>query len=124
MCKWLDRHIGNASYALHGGGKNSGRNRIALYFRCPHDASAFPDLEVADGTILPGYYSPNAPHGYGVTDDEAAMCNLYSPTTAQEAMRRLFAGLELERARWGMSSPLSVVKTEREPGVTNIRNQP
>ncbi|WP_245298929.1 SOS response-associated peptidase [Pseudotabrizicola sediminis] len=156
MYKWLDRHIGKASYALHGGGGNGGRDRIALYFRCPHDASAFadafPNLEVADGTILPGYYSPNAPHGNVVTDDEAAMCNLYSQTTAQEAVRRLFVGLEwsdgagnlepgsiypdrlapivrhssngleLVRARWGMPSPASVLKTERDPGVANVRN--
>lgn len=78
------------------------------------------------------------------------MCNLYSNTTAQEAMRRLFdrltdragnlepgrfypdqmapiirhdgAGLELVKARWGMPSPPSVLKTERDPGVTNVRN--
>ena len=78
------------------------------------------------------------------------MCNLYSNTTTQEAMRRLFdgitdragnlepgrfypdqlapiirhdgAGLELAKARWGMPSPPSVLKTERDPGVTNVRN--
>lgn len=78
------------------------------------------------------------------------MCNLYSATMPQEAMRRLFKDLtdnagnlepsrvypdqfapiirngadgpELVRARWGMPSPKSVLKTERDPGVTNIRN--
>lgn len=78
------------------------------------------------------------------------MCNLYSNTTAQEAMRRLFAGLadragnlaagsvwpdqaaaivrhgagglELVKARWGMPSPPAVLKTARDPGVTNVRN--
>ena len=78
------------------------------------------------------------------------MCNLYSNTTTQEAMRRLFdgitdragnlepgrfypdqlapiirhdgAGLELAKARWGMPSPPSVLKTERDPGVTNVRS--
>lgn len=78
------------------------------------------------------------------------MCNLYSNTTTQEAMRRLFPGLsdhagnlapgsiypdqlapiirngpdgpELVKARWGMPSPPSVLKTARDPGVTNVRN--
>lgn len=78
------------------------------------------------------------------------MCNLYSNTTTQEAMRGLFKGLkdragnlgpdrfypdqrapiirhtgdglELDIARWGMPSPPSVLKTQRDPGVTNVRN--
>jgi putative SOS response-associated peptidase YedK len=31
-------------------------------------------------------------------------------------------GLELVRARWGMPSPPGVLKTARDPGVTNVRN--
>jgi len=31
-------------------------------------------------------------------------------------------GLELARARWGLPSPPSVLKTARDPGVTNVRN--
>lgn len=78
------------------------------------------------------------------------MCNLYNVTTTQEAMRRLFADIddragnlapsniypdqlapivrngdsapELVKARWGMPSPPSVMKTARDPGVTNVRN--
>ncbi|MGC1488603.1 MAG: SOS response-associated peptidase [Albidovulum sp.] len=80
------------------------------------------------------------------------MCNLYTQTRAQEAMRRLFVGqtfydhtgnlepgkiypdqlapiirhgedeLELVKARWGMPSPPFVLKTQRDPGVTNVRN--
>nr|WP_170310753.1 SOS response-associated peptidase [Paracoccus endophyticus] len=80
------------------------------------------------------------------------MCNLYSQTRAQDAIRQLFGGsaftdttgnlqpgsvwpdqlapvvrhtdggLELARARWGMPSPPSVLKTARDPGVTNVRN--
>lgn len=78
------------------------------------------------------------------------MCNLYSNTTTQEAMRRLFSGLSdqadnlepgrvypdqpgaiirrgsdgltLTMARWGMPSPKFALKTERDPGVTNVRN--
>lgn len=81
------------------------------------------------------------------------MCNLYSQTRTQEAMRQLFqnhgwrdrtgnlepggvypdqqapiirnaedGGLELVKARWGMPTPPQFLKTERDPGVTNIRN--
>ena len=78
------------------------------------------------------------------------MCNLYSNTTTQELMRQLFsgltdragnlapgqlypdqlgpivrhgdAGLELVKARWGMPSPPGARKTQRDPGVTNVRN--
>ncbi|MFN7003740.1 MAG: SOS response-associated peptidase [Roseinatronobacter sp.] len=78
------------------------------------------------------------------------MCNLYSNTTTQEAVRRIVEGLsdragnltpgsvypdqlapivrngadgpELVKARWGMPSPPSVLTTARDPGVTNVRN--
>ncbi|MBB1493195.1 SOS response-associated peptidase [Paracoccus sp. MC1854] len=79
------------------------------------------------------------------------MCNLYSQTRAQEAMRQLFAAVdklgnlpvqpeiypdqmapivrtgadgerELVKARWGLPSPPSVLKTARDPGITNVRN--
>ncbi len=78
------------------------------------------------------------------------MCNLYSSTTTQEAMRRLFPGLNdqagnlqpgrvypnylapvvrhdggaltLTRARWGLPTPKFALKTARDPGVTNVRN--
>lgn len=78
------------------------------------------------------------------------MCNLYNSTTTQDAMRQLFNGLtdragnlepgrvypdqmgaiirhggdklELVKARWGMPSPKFALKTERDPGITNVRN--
>jgi putative SOS response-associated peptidase YedK len=79
------------------------------------------------------------------------VCNLYSNTTTQQLMRQLFngltdragnvapglfypdqmgaivrhgaeSGLELVKARWGMPSPPGVLKTQRDPGVTNVRN--
>ncbi|WP_229582707.1 SOS response-associated peptidase [Paracoccus sp. S-4012] len=152
---WLDRMLGRGEYACHGGGRGAGGDRLALYFRSPADADAFhiafPDLELADGTRLPGYSSPAAPFGRMAAEDEP-ICNLYNQTTTQEAMRSLFRGfaftdrtgnlepgevypdrhapiirhdgeaLELVRARWGMPSPPSVLKTARDPGVTNVRN--
>ena len=78
------------------------------------------------------------------------MCNLYSDTAIQDAMRGLFNGLsdrvgifgpgkfhpdqlapiirhsgdglELVTARWEMPSLQSDLKTRRDPGVTNVRN--
>lgn len=80
------------------------------------------------------------------------MCNLYSMTRAQDAVREFFAGvdladhsgnwpaaqyypdqsapilrhgdngLELAKARWGLPSPVFALKTARDPGVTNVRN--
>ena len=80
------------------------------------------------------------------------MCNLYSVTTTQEAMRRLYgvmvdntgnlppmtgvypdyaapivrnstAGRELAMARWGMPTPPQFLEGKKsDPGVTNIRN--
>lgn len=78
------------------------------------------------------------------------MCNLFASKVSQDALRRLFEGmtdragniqpgliypdqlapiirhddegLELVKARWGMPSPKFALKTERDPGVTNVRN--
>ena len=108
--------------------------------------------ELADGTRLPGYYSPYLPFGRPPVEDDP-VCNLYNQTRGVDAMRQLFAplqlanragnlepgeiypdrlapiirhaeggGFELVRARWGMPSPPSVLKTTRDPGVTNVRN--
>lgn len=151
---WLESRIGSSDYAWHGGGFVAGKQCNTLYFRdadaacaCLH---AFPDLELADGTMARGYASPYLP--FGRSEDDDTVCNLYTQTTSQEAMRRLFKGqifndragnlapgrvypdqlapiirhdnaaLELAMARWGMPSPSSVLKTVRDPGVTNVRN--
>jgi hypothetical protein len=63
MHDWLDQHLGRLNFALHSGGSSAGPDRIAVYFRRPADGQAFldafPELELADGTVLPGYYSPH-----------------------------------------------------------------
>ncbi|WP_313137760.1 SOS response-associated peptidase [Paracoccus jeotgali] len=152
--RWLEARLGRSQYAWHGGGRSGTRDRVALYFRAAEAAhaclTAFPQLELADGTCLPGYTSPYLP--FGRCEDEDNMCNLYNQTTTQEAMRQLFRGLsvtdrlgnlapgkvypdqlapiirhdgealEMAMARWGLPSPPSVLKTARDPGVTNVRN--
>lgn len=155
MHDWLDAHVGRADYAWHPGGQVGARDAVSLYFRTPGDAdaflSAFPELELADGTMLPGYTSPALPFGRKPPEDEP-VCNLYTQSRTQDAIRHLFQGfaftdrtgnlepgsiypdrlapivrhgadgLELARARWGMPSPASVLRTARDPGVTNVRN--
>ncbi len=49
-------------------------------------------LELADGTELPTYQSPNLPFGRGAGWSDP-VCNLYSMLKSQEAMRQLFDGL-------------------------------
>lgn len=153
MHTWLGKRLGKASFAIHSAGRNAAGETVSVYFRDPKDACAFlvafPDLQLADGTASPAYYSPHAPRGNAPIED-IDVCNLYNQTRAVDAMRQLFAGLEnrtgnlepgavypdrlapiirhrpdgleLVHARWGMPSPPSVLKTERDPGVTNVRN--
>ena len=66
---WLDREIGRGNHAKHGaGGRTIGaREFVSYYFRSPADAvrflAAFPQLELADGTVHRGYTSPALPFG-------------------------------------------------------------
>lgn len=111
---------------------------------------ANPALELADGTCEVWYNSPDLP--FGRQEEDEPVCNLYNQTRAVDAMRQLFTqkpfanltgnlepgsiypdqlapiirhgsdGIELTRARWGMPTPPAFLKTDRDPGVTNIRN--
>ena len=136
MHRWLDAAVGRGSYAVHGAGAGL-THATAWYFRTVEEAQAFvtkfPMLELADGTELPTYQSPNLPFGRGAEWSDP-VCNLYSMLKSQEAMRRLFDGLidragnmpplpgiypdysapiirngaegrELVMARWGMPTP-------------------
>lgn len=95
LYQWLEATLGRAEYAWHSSGSLGWRDCFALYFRTPADAeafhAAFPEIELADGTRLPGYYSPNLPFGRTPTEDDP-VCNLYNQTTTQQAMRQLFSG--------------------------------
>lgn len=152
---WLDAAFGRGNWAAHSGGRGpSGADTLALHVRHPEDGTRFlaahPHLVLADDTGCVTYSSPHLP--FGRADEEAPVCNLYTITRSQDAMRQLFggvkvtdrlgnleagriypdqvapivrhddAGYEIVRARWGMPSPPSVLKTARDPGVTNVRN--
>lgn len=125
--------------------------QTAFYFATTGDADtfmqAFPELELADGTLEITYTAPGFIHPLGQT----RMCNVYNQTTSQEAMRRLFNDLEdrtgnlqsgqvypnqvapivrhadgryiLQMARWGLPTPKSyLVGKNYDKGVTNVRN--
>ena len=136
MCRWLSTEIGDADCAMHGASE-AGKNACAFHFRDLVGArafmAAFPALELADGTNAPTYHSPAVPFGREA-QEESDVCNLYSMTRSQDAMRELFDGLkdrtgnlpalrgifpdmsapivrdgpegrDLVMARWGMPSP-------------------
>lgn len=97
MRTWLEQNIGRVNHAWHSGGSYLNGDRCAIYFRDPSAAAAFaaafPDFPIADGTVLPTYSSPFLPFGRARSyawEDEP-VCNLYSMTRANEAMRQLFA---------------------------------
>lgn len=152
--EWLRRQLGTQGHAWHGGGKGGIRDRVAIYFRHPQAAAefarAFPWLELADTVDAVTY---TAPDKSDFQSEIEAMCNLYSQTRSQDAIRQIVkgmqvtdrlgnlepgsvypdqlgpivrhdqsGGLEMTLARWGMPSPSGVLKTARDPGVTNVRN--
>jgi putative SOS response-associated peptidase YedK len=155
LYRWLDQEVGRGEYAFHAASAlGISRDAVAVYFRAPETAhrfvARFPDLLLADGTDSVVYTSPTLPFGRP-QDEKSPMCNLYSMTRSQGAMRRLFAGLEdragnmpplpgiypdypapivrnagegreLVMARWGMPTPPQYLAGKKvDRGVTNIR---
>ena len=151
---WLAREIGVGGFAVHSV-PALGTDATAFYFRDVETAKdfvdAFPDLRLADGTLFQHYDTPGMPHAIELLED-SAICNLYSLTKGQEAIRKLAEvisdktgnlpplpgifpdyaapvvrnaeeGRELAMMRWGMPSPAFVLKGRKaDSGVTNIRN--
>lgn len=137
MPDWLRENMGLSGFAWHGSRSVFG-NAVALYFRCVEDAAAtlaaFPQLVLADDTMSAVYTSPYIGPAAG-RGEEQDVCNLYSQTKSQEAMRQLFpaaqdrlgnmpplpgifpdypapivrnaeaGGREFVMARWGMPTP-------------------
>lgn len=59
----------------------------------------------------------------GLTDRAGNLApGRFYPDRIAPIIRHDGEGLELVKTRWGMPSPPSVLKTERDPGVTNVRN--
>ncbi len=151
---WLKKEVGWGFYAVYTS-RGLAADALGVYFRDIEGAraliSAFPDLILADGTESPAYTSP-VHDGAWQNDEWFGVCNLYSMTKAQDAMRALFDGLEdktgnlpplpgiypdyqapviskgetglvLSMMRWGMPSPTFALKGKKtDRGVTNVRN--
>lgn len=148
--QWLSDEIGPGHYAVHSSYALA-MDGMAVHLRLPEDATAlvqaFPDFVLADGVDCVSYSSP-----YKLANQEPDMCNLYSMTTSQAAIRDLVQiwrddtgnlpplpgiypnyqapvvtqsadGRVLEMMRWGMPSPTFALRTKSyDRGVTNVRN--
>ncbi len=150
MYDWLNTKVGFGGYAKHSEG-----HAAAFYFldveTAQHFIAAFPQLELADGTLSRTYSSP-AMDAAVDAGELLGVCNLYSITKGQAAIRELFDGITdatgnlqplpkvypdyhapvvanmeggrvLTMMRWGMPSPTFALQGKRtDRGVTNIRN--
>lgn len=151
---WLDSEVGRGDYATHGS-RGHGVDAMAVYLRDIDLARmmvrAFPDLELADGLDCISYSSPSQTVFWS-GEDLFGVCNLYSMSKGQAAIRELVKvwddrtgnmpslpgifpdtqapvvwnseeGRVLSMMRWGMPSPAFALKNRKtDPGVTNVRN--
>ncbi len=151
--QWLASYVGVGSYAWHSG-TTLGGSASSVYFRDLSEAKAFlsqfPSLELADATDKLPYNAVQVDEWK--SEDFLGVCNLYSMTSAQSAIRALFSdlddltgnlpaleaiypdypapvihrsenGLMMSMMRWGMPSPAFALKGKKtDRGVTNIRN--
>ncbi len=151
---WLNEELGPGHFANHST-STVGGSATAFYFRDLDNArqflEAFPMLNLADGTTSVAYSSPTH-SGMWQSEEFFGVCNLYSMTTTQDAMRELAKvwddqsgnlpvmtgifpdyaapvvkngdeGRVLTKMRWGMPSPEFALKGKKtDKGITNIRN--
>lgn len=151
---WLRTEIGPGYYAVYNS-RGLAVDALGVYLRDVENAraliAAFPDLILADGTESRAYTSP-IQQGAWQSEELLGVCNLYSMTKSQDAIRQLFDGLEdrignlpplpniypdyqapvltlqngdpvLSMMRWGMPSPAFALKGKKtDRGVTNVRN--
>jgi putative SOS response-associated peptidase YedK len=105
---WLTAAIGPGQYATTPFNSLMGAG-TEFHFRSMEDVSRFlerfPQIILADSTMSVSYRSPAVPFGRREVDD---VCNLYSLTRAQDAMRRLFAPLDYAD-RLGNLAPLAEI---------------
>ena len=90
---WLSAALEPGDYATTPHSAMFGHG-TAFHFRTLEDANRFvarfPQIVLADATMSASYRSPTVPFGRREVED---VCNLYSLTRAQDAMRQLFAAL-------------------------------
>lgn len=98
---WLRVHLGLTEYATTPHQMVVGeeiRSAVEVHLRDLETAQdllrTFPELELADGTTAITYTSPHLPSGRD-RHEEDAVCNLYSNTRGQDAIRQLFPRREV-----------------------------
>lgn len=151
---WLLSEIGRGHFAIHSSG-NLGIDAMVVHLRDVEGAHAFarafPMLALADRTEETSYTSP-ARDRADLSRDLFGVCNLYSMTKGQDAIRQMVQiwddrtgnlerlaaifpvqeapvvfhgekGRVLSRMRWGMPSPSFALKNRKtDSGITNVRN--
>ncbi|MEL6931571.1 MAG: SOS response-associated peptidase [Pseudomonadota bacterium] len=151
---WPNNNLGAGDYANHSS-TTTGGSATAFYIRDLENAraflAAFPMLELADGTTSIAYSSP-VHDGAWQSEHFLGVCNLYSMTKGQDAIRALFDGIDDQTGnlppmsgifpdypapviantqdgrastlmRWCMPSPAFALKNRKtDSGITNIRN--
>lgn len=150
--RWFEAMLAPGDHANHAA-TTTGGSATAFYFRDIEAAGAFvrrfPELVLADGTMSNSYTSPSRNLS---AVDSLNVCNLYSMTTSQAAIRQIadamtdhtgnlpplpgifpdtsapvvrtgLEGHELVLMRWGMPSPAFALKNRKtDGGITNVRN--
>jgi putative SOS response-associated peptidase YedK len=105
---WLIAAVGPGQYTTTPRNSLLG-DGVEFHFRSLDDGSRFldrfPQIVLADATMGVSYRSPAVPFGRREVED---VCNLYSMTRAQDAMRQLFARLDYDD-RLGNLAPLPEV---------------
>ena len=151
---WLTDRVGPGGYAVHGSTALA-QDAMAVYLRTAEEAqamvAAFPDLQLADGTMSTAYVPAALPQDWSAPE-VFGVCNLYAMTAAQAAIREIAGAMEdrtgnlpalpaifpdqaapvvanvegarvLTRMRWGLPSPAFALKGKKtDRGVTNVRN--
>ena len=154
LYRWLSSEVGPGQYALHSSPALA-QDAIGVYLRDVDGAralvTAFPDLVLADGTESIAY-KPVAQSVDWSGSEVFGVCNLYSMTATQDAIREIAkawddragnlpalpgifpdqmapvvanteAGRVLTTMRWGMPSPAFALKNRKtDSGITNVRN--
>ncbi|WP_325048867.1 SOS response-associated peptidase [Rhodophyticola porphyridii] len=152
--RWLAAEVGSGEYAVHSSSALA-MDATGVYLRDVAGAQAllqaFPDLMLAD-CLDRGIYTSPAHSAAWSGLDIFSVCNLYSMTKGQDAIREIAkawddrtgnmpplsgifpdyaapvvwngeAGRVLSMMRWGMPSPAFALKNKKtDPGVTNVRN--
>ena len=152
--EWLGKEVGRGEFAVHSS-PGLGMDAVGVYLKDVAGAQAvvqaFPDLTLADGTENRTYSSPAHDAGWSGMD-VFGVCNLFSMTKAQDAVRELAqvwedragnvppltgiypdyqapvvwngdGGRVLSMMRWGLPSPSFALKGKKtDRGVTNVRN--